>query len=308
MESFMTTDAISRRAFLVAGSLVTAGLSAKAEPAPLLPTIKLGKYDVTRLILGSNPFNGFCYSIPSLSQHMREWSTPERIAGVLNRAQECGINTWQFSYYDSSLEGLRLHRAAGGSIQWLLVTGGAMQEDPGLVRKAAALGPMGIIHHGGVTDRMFRTGRPDKVRDYLKAIRDSGVMVGVASHNPAVILQVEEGGWDVDFYMTCFYQITRTEDEIRKITTELPLGDVFLEGDPGRMCSVIRQTRKPCLGFKILAAGRKATSPEALEAAFRWTYDNIKPTDAVITGMYPRFKDELSENATMVRRIGVGPR
>jgi hypothetical protein len=299
----MDSDAISRRAFLVAGGLVAASLPAMAETAPLLPTIALGKHRVTRLILGSNPFNGFCYSIPSLSQHMREWATPQRIATVLNRSLECGINTWQFSYYDSSLEGLKVHRAAGGRIQWLLVTGGAMQENSGLVPRVAAMGPMGIVHHGGVTDRMYRAGQMDKVRDYLKVIRDSGVLVGLATHMPAVVQHVEERGWDVDFYMTCFYQIGRTEEETRKITSELPLGDVFLEGDPGRMCAAIKQARPPCLAFKVLAAGRKATSPEQLERAFRFAFANIKPDDAVITGMYPRFKDEVSENAATVRRL-----
>jgi hypothetical protein len=306
---FMGCESIPRRNFLqlgLAGSLAAATATADGRSisdAPLLPTIKLGNHSVTRLILGSNPFNGFSYAIPSLDQHMREWCTPERIAEILVQCPKNGINTWQFSYYESSIKALKLHQATGGRIQWLLLTGGAMKDNPGLISKITPLKPLAIVHHGGVTDQRFRAGQMEKVRDYLKAIRDSGVLVGLSTHLPAVIRHVEEQGWDVDFYMTCFYQFGRTEAEIRGMLGELPLGHVFLEGDPARMCRVIRQTQKPCLAFKILAVGRMAGSLEQLERAFQFAFDHIKPKDGVIVGMYPRFKDEVSENAEIVRRI-----
>ena len=178
-----------------------------------------------------------------------------------------------------------------------------MKTNLALIPKAAKLKPIGIAHHGGVTDQRFRAGEMEKVRDYLKRVRDSGVMAGLSTHNPAVIEFAEDKDWDVDFYMTCFYKFTRSKDEIRKMLGELPLGKVFLEGDPERMCRLIRQTKKTCLAFKILAAGRLAESPQQLEQAFRFALDNIKSQDALIVGMYPRFRDEVRENTELVRRI-----
>jgi hypothetical protein len=274
-----------------------------AAAAPLLPTIKLGKHDVTRLVVGSNPFNGYCYALPSLAAHMKEWSTPENVAKVLRSSQDNGINTWQFSYHDRAMADLKRYQGEGGTIQWFLLGGGPMKDNLDLIPQVARLGPIGIVHHGGVTDARFRAGEMPKVREFLKRVRDSGVMVGLSTHLPQVVELVEEQNWDVDFYMTCFYQFSRTEDEIRKMLGELPLGYVFLEKDPERMCRLIRQTRKTCFAFKILAAGRMADSPEKLEKAFRFAFDNIKPTDAVIVGMYPRFKDEVKENADLVRRL-----
>ncbi len=271
---------------------------------PALPTVALGSHRVTRLILGSNPFNGFCYSIPSLSAHMKEWCTPAKVAEIVRQGQQNGINTWQFSYYPSSLEALKIHQAESPQlIQWIILTGGTMRDNPGLIPSVAKLKPMAIVHHGGATDQAFKAGKMDKVRDYLKAVRDSGVLVGLSTHLPTVIEHVEEGNWDIDFYMTCFYQFSRTPEEIRKMLGELPLGYVFLEGDPARMCRVIKQTSKTCLAYKILAAGRLADSTQGLENAFRFAFANIKPQDAVIVGMYPRFKDEVSENAAVVRKI-----
>jgi hypothetical protein len=287
-----------------AGIAAHAGNSLHAAQAGPLPTIRLGQHTVSRLILGSNPFNGFSYGIPSLAQHMKEWSTPEHIADVLRKARDCGINTWQFSYYPSSLAGLKLFQSSGGQIQWILLTGGAMQENPALVAEVARLKPIGIVHHGGVTDRHYRAGQMDRVRDYLKRIRDTGVMVGLSTHMPEVIDLVEGQNWDLDFCMACFFQIGRPEAETRKLLGgDLPLGSVFLESDPPKMCRAIRQSRKPCLGFKILGAGRLAESSEQLEQAFRFAYGNIKPQDGVIVGMYPRFKDEVRENTDLVRRL-----
>jgi len=282
------------------------GLSGGVAPGQnsLLPTVQLGSHRITRMVLGSNPFNGFCYALPSLSAHMKEWSTPEQIAHVVRQARQNGINTWQFSFYDSSFAALKMLQAeVGDPIQWILLTGGAIRNDVSRLPEIAKLKPLAIVHHGGVTDQHFHAGTMDRVRDYLKAIRDSGVMVGLSTHLPSVIEYVEERNWDLDFYMTCFYQFSRSSDDIRKMLGELPLGYVFLEGDPSRMCRVIRQTRKTCLAFKILAAGRLADPADAREKAFRFAFENIKSQDAVIVGMYPRFKDEVRENADLVRRV-----
>ncbi len=36
---------------------------------------------------------------------------------------------------------------------------------------------------------------------------------------------------------------------------------------------------------------------------FEWTFKNIKPTDAVIVGIYLRFSDQATGNANTVREI-----
>lgn len=291
---------ISRRAMMQSAAAV--GLGA-ASAAPLLPTVKLGKFDITRLIIGSNPFNGYAYSLPSLTEHMKEWFTPENIAATLRRAETNGINTHQFSYQPGAVETFQRFQAEGGKLQWLLLGGGVMKDDLSLIPRVAKMGPMAIVHHGGVTDQRFRAGEHAKVRDFLKRVRDAGVMVGLSSHLPQNIEYVEEHGWDVDFYMTCFYQFSRSQEETRKLIGEMPVGTVFLENDPARMCRVIRATRKTCLAFKILAAGRTAERRGGLEQAFRFAFENIKPSDAVIVGMYPRFHDEVRQDAEIVRRL-----
>lgn len=297
-----TTSSTSRRSILrSAASLAVAGAGAKAAAtAPPLPTVRFGKYNVTRMICGSNPFYGFSHFNRLFDQHMREWMTPERVLQVLRQCEQNGINTWQLHYSDRAVTDFKRYRAEGGKIQiFMLAMGDGMDQ----IRVSAGLGPIGLAHHGGITDRKFRDGKMGEVRDFLKAIRDSGVMVGLSSHNPAVIEYVEDANWDIDYYMTCFYRVSRTHEEIVRELGEAPLGEIYMEKDPERMTRVVRQTRKPCLGFKILAAGRSTDKPADVAAAFGFALGNIKPTDAVIVGMWPQHEDQVAINAGYARKF-----
>ena len=46
--------------------------------------------------------------------------------------------------------------------------------------------------------------------------------------------------------------------------------------------------------YKILAAGRRTDSPAEVCRCFQAALDNIKPTDAIIVGMYQQFGDQGS--------------
>jgi len=86
----------------------------------------------------------------------------------------------------------------------------------------------------------------------------------------------------------------------------LEISYAFYADDPAAMTAVMRQVKQPCLGFKILGAGRRCGSQQAVQEAFRFAFEHIKPTDGVIVGMYPRFFDEVRANADYTRRFG-GP-
>ena len=44
-------------------------------------------------------------------------------------------------------------------------------------------------------------------------------------------------------------------------------------------------------------------SPAEVRACFETAYKSIKPTDAVIVGMYQQFGDQVGENARYVREL-----
>jgi hypothetical protein len=270
----------------------------------LLPTIKLGPHPVTRLIIGGNPIYGYSHFNKMLSQHMTAWHTPERVVELLQGAEKTGLNTWQNSYAERTLEDLERYRSAGGKMHWLCLGKPDWDERPDRIDDAAKHKPIGIAPHGALGERLHRQNKLATLTDLLKRIRDQGVLVGLSAHNPALIELSEEKGWDVDYYMCCLYYLTRPREELQKLLgKDLPLGEIYLPSDPPRMFKVIRSARKPCLVYKVLAAGRRIGSPKEVRQCFETALSNIKPTDALIVGMYQQFGDQVGENASIVREI-----
>jgi hypothetical protein len=103
--------------------------------------------------------------------------------------------------------------------------------------------------------------------------------------------------------MCCFYYLTRKGTDAVPGPATLPFGYHFVASDPLAMTAVMRQVRQPCLGFKILGAGRKRGSQDSVREAFRWAFGEIKPSDGVIVGMYPRFFDEVGADARYAREV-----
>lgn len=271
---------------------------AAGEP---LPSIALGKYRISRLIAGWNPIGGHSYQGPHMDQHMRDYFTPERAAEFLLDCERAGMNTHQFSPGDKAEAMLRLAREQGCKMRFICLHSGRDKIRDTVQRTA----PIALAHHGGVTDRLFAEGKHGEVRDYLKAVHDQGLLAGVSAHNPDCIQRAADEGWEVDFFMTCFYFLTRKTfpGYVEPETLEIAAYS-FYRNDPQVMTRVVRQVEQPCLCFKILGGGRMCRNQDMVREAFRFAFANIKPRDGVIVGMYPRFFDEVSANAQYAGQYG----
>ena len=292
----------TRRTFLQSAALTLGAVAAPLAQGPVseirIPRVRFAGADISRLVVGCNPFYGFAHFNSTLATIMREYYTAERVCDVLHQCNRFGINTYNYVNLGRAPQDWQRFLAEGGRMH-LIVQG---MDDP--VPLVKNLQPLAMYHHGGRTDRAFQDGKIASVRDWCKQVRDLGVTVGVGSHKPEVLALVEEQGWDVDFYAGCVYNVTRTPDEWRKALNgelmEMP-GETYVQSDPARMYRVMRQTSKPCFAFKILAAGR--VSERDADQAFRTAFASIKPTDCVFVGMFPRVRDEVRENAERVSRI-----
>ena len=279
---------------------ITAAPASGAEGKTEMPKIKLGKLSISPLVCGNNPFNGGSHTSPFLNEEMRRYYTPEQTYKTLRRCQDLGINCWQ-----SGSNKLDVYRrlVEEGRPMHFLATG---HSGPGGTETLKRGGCVGLAMSGEPTDVLFKTGKIDQLKDYLTEVRDSGMLVGVSTHMPAVVDVVESKGWDVDYYMTCVYERHRSAADLEKLLGQapIPVGEVYLPLDPPRMYRMIRQTNRTCLAFKILAAGRLSQRKDTLEEAFRSAFANIKPGDGVIVGMYDKFSDQAAENAALVWRFG----
>lgn len=229
---------------------------------------------------------------------MRQWYTPDKICEVMRRCSQQGINTFNYVNLGRAPEDMQKFIDEGGKMHLIAQILG----DPMPTFKQFK--PLAMYRQGEEVDKAFLNGDMENVHEWCKKTRDLGCLVGVGTHKPDVIAFVEDHGWDVDFYAGCVYHRTRTPEQWKKILNgeiqEMPQ-ETYLQSDPARMYAVMRQTKKQCFAFKILAAGR-IVDPD-IERAFRTAFDSLKPADGVFIGMWPYRKDEIRENVEIVSRI-----
>jgi len=265
--------------------------------------MQLGTRRISRLVAGSNPILGCSHLGPHTDRHLKEYFTVERTVGFLQNCERAGITAHQFADPERALPYVRRLRELGSKLEFICLH--AQREK--IAEAIALTQPMAMVHHGGVTDRLFAEGKAGLVHDYVKAAHDAGVLAGVSAHNPDCIRRSADEGWEVDFFMACFYFLTRKVTKEDPAAPTLEIAYPFYRNDPKVMTEVLRQVRQPCLGFKILGAGRLCADQQTVRAAFRFAFENIKPTDGVIVGMFPWCFDEVGANARYTQELGKAP-
>ncbi len=286
----------SRREF-VASSLAALGTAAvcgaaAAGPMQKLPTVRWGKHELSRLLVGHNPIKGQSYTSPALSQEMKHWYDPGkgRDVELLVRCQDAGINACQLGA-EPMEQLLRRFYARGGRMHWISTLYAKPGQGRDELKRILAMEPkpIGLQQWGNVTDDLLATGKLDTVLENLKMLRQTGLLVGLGAHEPRVIEHAEEKGWDVDFYQCSFY------------LHRYPY--TWHDQERQRMVGVIRAVSKPCIAFKVLAANHRTQSPEQVYESLRFAFANIKPSDLVLVGMWQRHKDQVGEDTGFVKKI-----
>lgn len=259
----------------------------------MLPTIKIGDHDISRLIVGHNPFSGNSHMNEALDWEMRDYFTTARIKETLFRCQELGINTMIGRGDMHLLRLIHEFKQDGGKLNWICMTGGEFGHFDGHINQIMQYKPTAIYHHGSVTDGLFKAGQVDELKRRLDLIKSYGIPAGLGTHMPEVLEYAEAHNWGADFYMASVYNLSLESNRVSSaITGKANEGERFEEEDIPVMYDMIREVDKPCLAFKILGAGRRCASQETVRSAFLEAFANIKDTDAVVVGMYPKNEDQ----------------
>jgi predicted protein tyrosine phosphatase len=272
-----------------------------AMPA-IVPTVPFGSGSISRLIVGGNPVSGTSHLNDALSREMIDYFTSANIKRLLEGCERNGINTWQSRGDRHIVRLLHEYRQEGGRIQWIGQTATEIDFAHNLANMAREK-PIGIYYHGVPTDRAWVASEIDTVRDRLKAIRQTGSLVGLGTHIPEVVDYIESKDWDIDFYMTCLYNLSRSEAEKERVAGRPYPGELFWDPDRIEMLKRVSQSRKQCLIFKVYGATRHCQSEDRMLSALRLVARYAKPNDAVVIGMFPKHSDQVSQNARLVRQV-----
>lgn len=250
------------------------------------PTTHIEDLEVSRLIIGSNPFFGFSHYSAAKDTWLRRHFTDDLIIEVLTAASGEGLNAFVSSPSQRAAQLLRRHEdATGRQIHWIATPGGAdTAEVMQGVRECAQMGVRICMPHVSWTDSHVIVGER-KLPGYEEIAgltRDLGMMPGLSCHHIETVKAVYDGGYDVATFIN-------------------PVNSI------GFLCSVetdwvvkvIRELPTPVICIKPLAAQR-ILPPTGLQ----YVFDSIKPTDTVCIGMAS--PEEVAEDVALAREFITG--
>ena len=269
------------------------------QSAGKLPRGRIGKLEVSRLILGGNLLTHYTHSrdlqyVYNLAAH---YNTDEKIMETLAVAEAHGINTLSMHNPPHPMSVLRRYRQErGGKIQWIICPTAPVE--PGLaqyrkmVEELVKDGCEAIYLWGVHADALMRQGKVDLIAKAVELPKEFGVPSGVGAHWLEVIEACEKQGVKAEFYIKTFhhhrYATGPKPDQLKDPYAEFP---GYWCRDPEETAELMHNIQKPWIAFKTMAAG--AIPPKS---AFEYALAN--GADFVLAGM---FDFEIAEDAQILR-------
>ncbi|MCQ2432944.1 MAG: hypothetical protein MJ175_10120 [Clostridia bacterium] len=259
--------------------------------------MKIGDAEVTRLIVGSNPFTGKSHLNSETDADMRSYFSDEQVFSMLRRCEEAGINAVQSRGSMPVMGLIERYRAQGGKLLWLAQSGKNLTTFVDELDEMMKYHPSAVCIHGELTDELYLAGMLDKLGELLDLIRKKNVPAGICAHFPEVLTYAEEQGLHPDYYMASMYNIAQP-DRSHDIN---PTGERFEDSDIPKMYEVIRKLSAPTIALKILGAGRRCANQEMVKNVFMEAFSSMKPGDGVLVGMFDKYVDQIALNAAYTR-------
>jgi len=263
----------------------------------MLPTMKIGKLEISRLIVGSNPFSGKSHMSADVDSDMKSHFTEETVFSMLDRCRNVGINAVQSRGSHPIMDLLYRYRKQRGGIHWLAQTGKNLQTFDEELEEMMKYEPSAVCIHGELADDLLLTDRLHLLSLLLDKLRKTGLPVGVCSHFPEVLAYSEKEALNPDYYMASVYNLFQPDRSHDLVKT----GERFEYSDVPKMYEVIRGLSAPTIALKILGAGRRCGTQEEVKSAFVEAFNSMKIGDGVLVGMFDKYVDQVSLNAEYVK-------
>jgi hypothetical protein len=278
----------------------------------VLPKGKLGKHEISRLVIGCNPMGGWSHSrdLPYVGQLSKHWHTEKKMKETWAVAEQAGINfcnlvEFQYKTFNE-------YKKETGSKMMNVYQCSIGQPDDRLlpVKKAVADGADFIYIQGENTDGLAKTNAIDVLLKTVDYIHSQGMLAGVGAHSIKSIQASINVGVKPDFYYKTFHHdnywsVTPPENRkeypnypITRITDRNQWNDNMWDQFYKQTIETFRSIDVPMFGFKVLAAG---SIPPA--DGIRWAYEN--GADFVCLGMYDfQVVDDVNTTIEILGSLG----
>ena len=248
-------------------------------------TVKFGDVEVTRFVIGGNPFSGFSHQSRERDREMVHYYTAARIKETLRKAEAAGINTF-FGRTDRHVKRMLLeYWDEGGQMQWFGQTASELGDQLRAIRDAATAGAVGVYVHGGIVDHWYTQGQFDMLEAALQQMRDCGLVAGFAGHMPEVHTWIRDN-LQPDFQMCCYYDPSPRAASPHHVGGHEERWD---EERRAQMAAFIPTLPWPAIHYKVFAAGNRS-----IEEGWQFLAQQMRPNDMACIGVY------LKDNPSMI--------
>ena len=259
-----------------------------------LPKGKLGKHELTRLVMGGNLIDGSSHArdLIYVSSLFKAYNTEKKIFETLMLAEQTGIDS--ISIGIGTLPTMLKYKKLTGSKIKMFVYVFLLEGKDDIFEhvKISIDGGVEFIHMiGSQSDIFVRDHKIDSIGKMMDEIRRQGCVAGLAAHTIDTCIICEENGIIPDYYMKSMhhdnYWSAHPRENRKKyeftIGMKNPDHNMFHDNlwcpFPDRTVEFINRTQVPVIGFKVLAAG--AISPKD---GFKWAFQN--GADFICVGMF----------------------
>jgi hypothetical protein len=322
---FLARGTVASVALCPVGQAIAAGANSTEAPAvqrrvspgckEVLPTGKIGKLTISRLISGGNLLSGWCHQRDLLFVRnlAGAYLTEQKQHDTLQMLEELGVNSIVIDMMQQDILN-KYRKERGGKMQSIV----AVREDWGdwsnphwdplktAILQTVEKGSDLLYLHGGYADRVVQSGKSENIELLGKAIqfiREKGFSAGIGAHALEVLQECDRHSIKPDFYVKTFHHDrywSATPKERRKpFSVDGPQSLDHNEFHDNIFCLDAEGTAEfmleksvPWIAFKVLAAG--AISPRS---GFKYAFEN--GADFVAVGM---FDFEVNEDVQAIRQ------
>ncbi len=239
------------------------------------PRTTVGGVSLSRMIIGSNWMLGWSHTGSAADSMIRSrHAGAEPIAALVETFLRAGVDTLMapLAGRDHLLAGIKMAEDRVGR-KVILVDTPVINVDDSAAGRAEAEKVIAESRRNGATfcfphhssaEQLVNKNKQtiDRLPDYLKMIRDQGMIPGLSAHMPELVVYSDRNGYDVETYI----QIYNCAGFLMQVEVEY-------------INKVIWGAKKPVMTIKAMAAGR--VSP-FVGLSFAWS--TIRPCDMVTVG------------------------
>ena len=287
---------LNRREFLKRAGLLGAAAARLADPArqalagpapPAVGTIKLGRTEVSRLLLDEQPFLGHGHRRYLVCKAMFQYYTDERVLAALAEGGELGVSAAVVAH-GGRVQGLhKQHVEGGGRVKHLLVE--IIAKDVGIESVLGGCGRPGVVGAfvtPGRTDGKIRGAGWDRLKRFLELIREQNVLVGAATAGTDTLELYEKyagkGMLPVDFY----------------VQTACP-SDEYHPRDRLKALKAIQGVSRPVIVRRVMPS-----DADDFRAVFAEVFAHLAPKDALCVSVFPKDRpDQIKQYCALAARL-----